>query len=157
MARAARRNRPARTQVESDIEDEPATQPSQEERQPLAKDKNTRRGGPSNASRMQVDGEEEDPNPGAVKDEDEDEDDRIDVANFYNQPLTKDDLPRLKGLASDWGIMHDNIANRTGFIAELAASIADLDVLPREDSDKVSCYHRRARDYPDYSFYTTGY
>ncbi|KAF4589968.1 hypothetical protein EYR40_009645 [Pleurotus pulmonarius] len=139
MARAARRNRPARTQVESDIEDEPATQPSQDERQSSARTKNARRGGPSNASRMQVDGEEDERNSGAVKDEgddEDDEDDRIDVANFYNQPLTKDDLPRLKGLSGDWGTMHDNIANRTGFIAELAASVADLDVFSREDAEK---------------------
>ncbi|KDQ25993.1 hypothetical protein PLEOSDRAFT_1078328 [Pleurotus ostreatus PC15] len=138
MARAARRTRPARTQAESDIEDEPETQPSQDERQPSAKGKNARRGdGRSNASRMQVDGEDE-PKTEAAKDEDDDDDenDRIDVANFYNQPLTKEDLPRLKGLAGDWGTMHDNIANKTGFIAELAASIADLDVFSREDSEK---------------------
>ncbi|KAJ6508918.1 hypothetical protein C8R45DRAFT_1208504 [Mycena sanguinolenta] len=60
-------------------------------------------------------------------DDDDDEDDRIDIANFADQPLTKADGPKIHGLCKDWqsveGVMHQPAS----VISAVAAAIAEVD------------------------------
>ncbi|KAJ7758503.1 hypothetical protein DFH07DRAFT_818367 [Mycena maculata] len=60
-------------------------------------------------------------------DEDEDdEDDRIDIANFADQPLPKSDCNKLTGYTKDWSSIEDIMHQPSPIIGRVAASIAEV-------------------------------
>ncbi|KAJ3788390.1 hypothetical protein GGU10DRAFT_115247 [Lentinula aff. detonsa] len=58
-------------------------------------------------------------------DEEDDEDDKIDVANFPDQPLDKSHAIPMKGLASDWEIMIRTIQRTNNMVSDVAVALAD--------------------------------
>jgi len=62
---------------------------------------------------------------GADTDDDSDEDDRIDVANFADQPLRREHLARLKGISQDWESMRKQISQRCDIYKDVATAMAE--------------------------------
>ncbi|KAK7048279.1 hypothetical protein R3P38DRAFT_2868407 [Favolaschia claudopus] len=60
------------------------------------------------------------------EDDEDDEDDRIDIDNFADQPITKDDAPRINGFASDWKIIEKAMRQPSAVISAVATSMAEV-------------------------------
>lgn len=58
-------------------------------------------------------------------DNDSDSDVRIDVDDFVDQPLRKDHLTRLKGIAQDWESMRKQISQRCDIYKDVATAMAE--------------------------------
>ncbi|KAG1742395.1 uncharacterized protein EDB91DRAFT_310539 [Suillus paluster] len=57
----------------------------------------------------------------------DDEDDRIDIENFYDQPLDKKESGKLSGIAQDWEMIRKQIHQGSFSLAkEVATSLADV-------------------------------
>ena len=74
---------------------------------------------------------------GEGDEEEEDEEDRIDVANFPDQPLRNVDAAKLKGIADDWDNMRRQINQRCDIYKDVAAAMAEAEEKDVKDS-KVS-------------------
>ncbi|KAH9480472.1 E3 SUMO-protein ligase NSE2 [Psilocybe cubensis] len=78
--------------------------------------------------------------PEAEDENDEDEDDRIDVENFPDQPLRRDDLQKLQGLSKEWITMRDRVSKRSELYEEVAAAMVgagEKDVASSKELQKL--------------------
>ncbi|KAL0960647.1 hypothetical protein HGRIS_005676 [Hohenbuehelia grisea] len=140
VASSSRRRASARAQESSDIEDDRSMRGTQEdveedddEEAPRAsrkasKNVNGKGKGKEAARNDPADDEAE------AEDEDEDEDEHIDVANFKDQPLPRDVLPKLNGLAQDWAHMSGMLSTSSDIIVNVAVAMADY--VQGEESEK---------------------
>lgn len=118
------RRRASRRQNSEEIEDARNTQASRtedvsDEDQPVAKVKKEKKG------KKKAVVEEDDDDVVAPDLDDEDDEDRIDVANFPNQPLAKADLHKLKGIAQDWEAMASQIGQQSSIYKDVAIAMAE--------------------------------
>jgi len=125
------RGRISRRQNSEEIEDARATQAngrlddvSEDEKPRQVRVKHEKKG---KGKQRAVEAEEEDAErDGDVDVDDEsDEDDTIDVADFVDQPLRRDHLTRLKGIAQDWDSMRKQINQRCDIYKDVAIAMAE--------------------------------
>lgn len=57
---------------------------------------------------------------------DDDEDDRIDVDNFPDQPIRKEDLRKMEGFVSDWENMRRKLDENNTIYSSVAVALAEL-------------------------------
>jgi len=129
VATSSRRKPYAHRQNSEDIEDVRNTQAngdavSDEERPRAAKTRVKTEKKEKGKQKANAD-EDEDEDPGSEEDEDEDEDDRIDVSNFPDRPLRRNDLTKLKGISDDWKSMRTQIAKRWDIYRDVATAMAE--------------------------------
>lgn len=131
-ATSSRRKTHTRRQASSDIEE---GQPSQREARDDVMDEDE--DGPPRRSTVKKEKEKkptkkqerapvpdaEDVGDGA---EEDDDDEVIDVDNFANQPLLKQDLTKLTGLSSDWEGISKKIRQGWDAVEQVAISFADV-------------------------------
>jgi hypothetical protein len=124
------RRKSTRRQNSDEIEDARATQAngrpddvSDEETPRQVRVKKEKKG---KGKQRAVDAEEEDAEGDVdVDNDDSDDEDRIDVADFVDQPLRRDHLARLKGIAQDWDSMRKQINQRCDIYKEVAGAMAE--------------------------------
>ena len=125
----ASRHRLARRQNSEEIEDARRTQARRpaddvsDDDQPAVRVKKEKKG----KKRAVANDEDDDAPDGAAPadDDDEDEDDRIDVDNFPDQPLSRADLHKLKGISQDWESMANQIGQQHGIYRDVATAMAE--------------------------------
>jgi hypothetical protein len=125
------RGKTSRRQNSEEIEDARATQAdgrlddvSEDEKPRQTRVKKEKKG---KGKQRAVEAEEEDADgdgDGDV-DDDSDGDDRIDVDDFVDQPLRRDHLTRLKGIAQDWDSMRKQINQRCDIYKDVASAMAE--------------------------------
>ncbi|KIK69615.1 hypothetical protein GYMLUDRAFT_254920 [Collybiopsis luxurians FD-317 M1] len=141
VASSSRRRTKSRVQADSDIEDGPTQRIAQEDvdedvdqepRRVVKKEKRAANSkGKSRASEAQAQQHKEADDD---DDDEDDEDDRIDVANFADQPLDKSNLVSMRGLAKDWDAMKQAVHRSNAMVADVAVALADA--LDGEDGQK---------------------
>lgn len=132
VATSSRRKQNSRRQNSEDIEDVRNTQTdgnidevSEEDRPRITnkvivkKEHRRRSNGKQRADPEDDDGDDED------NDEDENDDDRINVQDFPDQPLRKDDMNKLKGFATDWISMRDRISKKWEIYRDVGVAMAE--------------------------------
>jgi len=138
------RGKTSRRQNSEEIEDARATQAdgridevSEDEKPRQVRVKQEKKG---KGKQRAVEAEEEDAEgDGDVDIDDEsDEDDRIDVADFVDQPLQREHLTRLKGIAQDWDSMRKQINQRCDIYKDVAIAMAEAGEVDIQTS-KVRC------------------
>jgi len=130
VATSSRRKHAARRQNSEDIEDTRGTQingndddVSDEDRPRKVKSEKKAKGKQKAAPPPD---EDEDGDAGAAEDDDdEDDDDRIDVTNFLNQPLRKQDITKLQGISGDWTDMCTKIGQKSDIYKDVAAALVE--------------------------------
>jgi len=112
---------------DDDDEDEPAgqqpspTRPARFKKEKLSKG---RRSGPKERS-------------GDNGDEEDDDDGRIDVENFKDQPLAKEDAGKVAGIIKDWEMIRkQSQSGAGGWMASIGVSMADL--MDEEEAKRAS-------------------
>jgi E3 SUMO-protein ligase NSE2 len=112
---------------EDEDEDEPAgqqaspTRPARFKKGRLSKGK---RSGPKERS-------------GDNEDEEDDDDGRIDVENFKDQPLAKEDAGKVAGIIKDWEMIRkQSQSGAGGWMASIGVSMADL--MDEEEAKRAS-------------------
>jgi E3 SUMO-protein ligase NSE2 len=133
---AMSRRKSHRRQASSDIEDGQSTQRSardevdeEEEEQPRP----TKRIASSKKGKGRATAIEKAP----AEDSDNDTE-RIDVSNFSDQPLRREDMVKINGLGRDWQAVADQISNFGPVFGSVGASIADTS--SDESAQKVCPY-----------------
>ncbi|KAF7346187.1 E3 SUMO-protein ligase nse2 [Mycena sanguinolenta] len=130
VATSSRRRKSAR-QASSDIEEDQPTQGTRAAARDDVDEEEEDAPRRSKKDKVQVKKEAVKKEKGKARqeedDDEDDEDDRIDIANFADQPLTKADGPKIVGLSKDWqsveGVMHQPAS----IISAVAAAIAEVD------------------------------
>ena len=130
VATSSRRKPAARRQNSEDIEDTRSTQVngheddvSDEERPRKVKSEKKAKG--KQRAAPPVD-EDDDGDAGAAEDlDDDDDEDRIDVSNFPNQPLRRQDLTKLQGISGDWTDMRTKIEQKSDIYKDVAAALVE--------------------------------
>jgi len=132
VATFSRRKSTARRQASSDIEEDRPTQQrageqvddedSEDEKPRVHRRPNGVKKEKKGNSLRQVEKTRED---GDEHSNGEDDDDRIDVENFQNHPLRRDDLQKLQGLSKDWQQMEESVRKNWGIIGDVATAIAE--------------------------------
>ncbi|KAF9565685.1 hypothetical protein CPC08DRAFT_782326 [Agrocybe pediades] len=150
VATSSRRKPLARRQNSEDIEDV-HTQPKNEdgvsdEEQPRAekrvkKEKKGKQRAPAN--------EDDEDNADSDEDEDDEDEDPIDVDNFPDQPLRKEDANKLKGIAEDWKSMSVLVAGKWELFRDVAASMAESGEKDIESSKELQKVDRDMREFLD--------
>lgn len=130
VATSSRRKHAARRQNSEDIEDTRSTQinghdddVSDEDRPRKVKSEKKAKGKQRAVAPVH---EDEDGDAGAAEDiDDEDDEDRIDVTNFPNQPLRKQDITKLQGISGDWTDMRTKIGQKSDIYKDVAAALVE--------------------------------
>jgi len=130
VATSSRRKHAARRQNSEDIEETRSTQingndddVSDEDRPRKVKSEKKAKGKQRAAPPAE---EDEDGDAGAADDmDDEDDEDRIDVTNFANQPLRKQDITKLQGISGDWTDMRTKIGQKADIYKDVAAALVE--------------------------------
>lgn len=144
-AASSSRRKPSRRQPSSDgIEEDQSTQyrrdaddvDEEEEPSRSAKVKKEKQ---SKAKRSEVQRAPRD----ADDEEDEEEDDRIDVENFQDQPLSKDDAAKIHGMIKDWEMIRKQSQDSArNLMVNIGVSMADL--MEGDEAKQVSRMHCHA-------------
>ncbi|KDR82732.1 hypothetical protein GALMADRAFT_88325 [Galerina marginata CBS 339.88] len=121
------RRKPLRRQNSEDIEDVRNTQANGNDDEVSDEDRPrvSRKVKKEKKGKQRPEPEDDDDDVAAAEDEDPDEDDRIDVANFPDQPLQRSDLHKLKGIAEDWRNMQTQIGQRWDIYKDVAGAMAE--------------------------------
>ncbi|KAF9527555.1 zinc-finger of the MIZ type in Nse subunit-domain-containing protein [Crepidotus variabilis] len=87
---------------------------------------------------------------GEIDMEDSDDEDRIDVANFPDQPLLKDSqLSKLKGISDDWDSMRKMIGQRSDIYKDVAAAMAEAGETDMQNSKALLELDRGIKEFID--------
>jgi hypothetical protein len=150
VATSSRRKHAARRQNSEDIEETRSTQINgndddvSDEDRPRRKVKSEKKAKGKQRAAPPAE-EDEDGDAGAANDmDDEDDEDRIDVTNFPNQPLRKQDITKLQGISGDWTDMRTKIGQKADIYKDVAAALVEAG----EDSIASSkVFHRSSFDF----------
>jgi len=144
VASSSRRKPAARRQNSEDIEDTRSTQingydddVSDEERPRKVKTEKKAKG--KQRAAPPVDEDDEGDAGAAADDDDDDDEDRIDVTNFPNQPLRRQDLTKLQGISGDWTDMRTKIEQKSDIYKDVAAALVEAG---EESITSSKVYHR---------------
>ncbi|PPQ89638.1 hypothetical protein CVT25_013825 [Psilocybe cyanescens] len=156
VATSSRRKQNSRRQNSEDIEDVRNTQTdgnidevSEEDRPRITnkvivkKEHRRRSNGKQRADPEDDDGDDED------NDEDENDDDRINVQDFPDQPLRKDDMNKLKGFATDWISMRDRISKKWEIYRDVGVAMAEAGEKDMYSSKELQKLDRDMREFID--------
>ncbi|KAF5315078.1 hypothetical protein D9619_007295 [Psilocybe cf. subviscida] len=81
-------------------------------------------------------------------DDDDDDDDRIDVDNFPDQPIRKDDLRKLEGFVSDWQLMKANVDKNDTIYSSVAVALAELSDFV-DNKEELKALDKDIKDFMD--------
>lgn len=132
----SRRKNSSRRQNSSDIEedrpsqsraDEQVDEDEDEDDQPRRRTNGVKKEKkPSTSSRRAETARPKDEDTdGEADNGEDDDDDKIDIANFQDQPIAKADMKKLLGLSQDWNQMEKLIRQHWKVIGEAAVSMAE--------------------------------
>ncbi|KAF9046399.1 hypothetical protein BJ165DRAFT_1158733 [Panaeolus papilionaceus] len=76
-------------------------------------------------------------NPAGDDDDDEDDNERIDVSNFEDQPLRRDDGHKLRAIAGDWERMVNTIEQRSDLFKDIAVAYAEAGEQDTTESNRL--------------------
>ncbi|KAH7913405.1 hypothetical protein BJ138DRAFT_1146131 [Hygrophoropsis aurantiaca] len=100
-----------------DVEGEGSDEEQPSRKRTLKKEKKS-------ARKVKEDSEQEDEPP---LPDDDDDDDRIDIQNFKDQPLGREEGAKLRGIAQDWELIRKQIHQGSfGLVKDVAVSLADV-------------------------------
>ncbi|KAG6917463.1 hypothetical protein DXG01_002440 [Tephrocybe rancida] len=122
------RKRTHRRQASSDIEEDGPSQSRNDEQVEVDEDDSrTRRraNGVKNEKKSVVAAKQELTRDDDDDEEDDDDDDRIDVDNFSDQPLGKNDVNKLLGYSRDWAGFADQVRPNWNVVGDVAVVLAD--------------------------------
>lgn len=112
----SRRKPTHRRRLDSDIEEDESTQKNTKALEGSRPKKPSK--GKGHERPPQVPGDGDDPMG-------EDDNDVVDVDNFEDQPLSKADMGKFRGLSQDWNSMASKIRQNWSVVGEVAAAMAD--------------------------------
>lgn len=112
----SRRKPTHRRRLDSDIEEDESTQKNTKALEGSRPKKPSK--GKGHERPPQVPGDGDDPMG-------EDDNDVVDVDNFEDQPLSKVDMGKFRGLSQDWNSMASKIRQNWSVVGEVAAAMAD--------------------------------
>ncbi|PPR05373.1 hypothetical protein CVT24_007987 [Panaeolus cyanescens] len=91
--------------------------------------------------------EDEDERLPANEDEEEDDNERIDVSNFQDQPLLREECYKLKAIAGDWERMVNTIEQRSDIFKEIAIGYAEAGEKNTTESKRLKSLDEKIKEF----------